>query len=565
MSNPPNTDKNDIELLFAIITDKIKKEENISIDDKINTEIINKYYPKIKKALPYIFHDTKQNKTSNSNDVYHKLFDKNNNHQTDVHKSYIPSKKSHLSSDDCHKKDNAFLHHLIAAIKTINVILHHLIAATTRRNVTHLIAAIKTINAIRQIVIIKKINVIPLIVIIKKINAIPLIVIIKKINAIPLIVIIKKINAIRQIIIIKRINAIHLRVIIKKIKDVIHYLTIIYLQHVMIKKMFVDHTKNKSDSWNILSSPDESKSDIDERIKKVKTQLDKISSSDENINNNNNDKIHIEHTKNDKDNKGILNWIYSNDTDKISKHDNNEELDAFRKKIIKKAELIISCYKKKLLEYVENKNTLENSLSKSHIENKKLNEKLQNCHESLKQQEKQKVIIMDQVSKCEKDLAILLDKYSILKNDYMKKKNIYETSNNKSSKMLAELDFIKKELKKYDQKKISIKNLVNNLQKDLNVCKQNKINLLKTNDKLKLLIKKCNNENVKYSSSIKELKEQIHKLDNKLHITVKQNKELGRENYNLKDELSNAHQTLKLLNAKYSILKKKCERKTKKH
>ena len=135
--------------------------------------------------------------------------------------------------------------------------------------------------------------------------------------------------------------------------------------------------------------------------------------------------------------------------------------------------------------------------------------------------------------------------------------------NKKNKNTMLELESIKNELKKYEHKKNSIKIRVNELQEKLDICKKNKANLLKINDKLKISIKKCKKNNIRYTCSIKVLEEEIHKLNSKLKLLVQQNKDLHKENSNLKDKLTGTLRTLKWLCDKYMALKKKCEKKSK--
>jgi len=174
--------------------------------------------------------------------------------------------------------------------------------------------------------------------------------------------------------------------------------------------------------------------------KKIKLQLDKLSDFDDDDKceeNNYDDKACIEHIckiecreVSEDEEKCASDWDLcelKKKTCKPCKYECgefaiNEDLDIFKNKVIKKAEVIISCYKKKLLECEENKCELENCLQKCKHKNSILEKKLEKYQNSLKCCEDKKKNIMHKAKQCEKELACLLEKYFNLEVEYKKKK-----------------------------------------------------------------------------------------------------------------------------------------------
>ena len=210
--------------------------------------------------------------------------------------------------------------------------------------------------------------------------------------------------------------------------------------------------------------------DIDDRIKKIKLQLDKLSDLEEEQckedNENDdcyNDKAYIEHIGNiecreisEEEEKNASNWdlcelrkkTYKPCKYECGKFAINEDLDIFKSKVIRKAEVIISCYKKKLLECAENKCNLEKCLQKCKKRNEILEKKLKKCYNFLNCCEGEKKNIMCKAKKCEKELACLLEKYYTLECEYGKKKRELDKCHNKNKHLLRELQYIKCELEK---------------------------------------------------------------------------------------------------------------------
>jgi len=138
--------------------------------------------------------------------------------------------------------------------------------------------------------------------------------------------------------------------------------------------------KNKKHCKKPTRPCDES-NEIDDRIKKIKLQLDKLSDTHEeqcDDDSDCDDKEHIKHIGEiecrevtDEEEKSVSNWDLCEFKKicKPCKHECgqfaiDEDLCTFKNKVIKKAEIIISCYKKKLLECEENKCQLEKCLEK---------------------------------------------------------------------------------------------------------------------------------------------------------------------------------------------------------
>lgn len=526
-------------LLAAMIIDKIKKKENINFDNNISVETINKYLPEIKKSIPDIekyLSDHFCNKSKKSSDSYDQLKNNKQNKQKFINIEHLNEDKNNNITDDVyHKltnkkmkknKNNAMISVLAKRLhtkKSKEETFKHSDQNKSDSSINNRSESL-TLDDIKE-------------------------------N--------KEENSYNECFSSKKNNEL-VKIYTDHTKKCHSNETNEYLSSEENKNenpQSADISISKSDKKS-----DNTKSNINECIKKVKTQLDKISSSENRRSDESDDcinydnKICIEHIENNMDEnneKNATNWDLC-EFNKYGEFTINENLDLFHKK----AKIIIACYKKKLLEFIENKNILENSLSKCRIKNNFLKEKIIKCNTLLEKQKKKKIIIIEKVNKCESELYHLIKKYSILEKEYHDKKN---TNNyNKTPKnTMMELESIKNKLKCYEHKKKSIKNIVNNLQEKLNICKKNKANLLRINEKLKLSMKKCNNNNVKYKCSIKVLEEEICKLNNKLEPLVHQNKDLDKENSNLRDKLTDTLNTLKWLCDKYFTLKKKCDKKIK--
>ncbi len=330
-----------------------------------------------------------------------------------------------------------------------------------------------------------------------------------------------------------------------------------------------EHIDKKKKHCKKICEPNE----IDDRIKKIKVQLEKLSDTDEEFDYD--DKEHIKHINDfkckevsDEEEKSASHWDLCElkKSCKPCKHECgkfaiDEDLHVFKNKVIKKAEIIISCYKKKLLECEENRHHLEKCLEKCRKNNCILEEKLDKCHCFLKECEEDKNKIMHKAKKCEKELAFLLKKYHELEREYKKKKEELEKCRCNNAHLIKELHNIKCELKKCLHEKDKLRKEVEKLHCALEACKRDKKHLLEIIHNLKEKIKKCECENSKLECIIRELKEEIHRLKRKVDLLICQNKELQEENDDLKKQLGKTLTTLKCLCEKYNALKEKCKRK----
>jgi len=151
--------------------------------------------------------------------------------------------------------------------------------------------------------------------------------------------------------------------------------------------------------------------DIDERIKKIKEKLEHFSKLDDDDDDNDLADKQADHEKGDNCKHSCGKFIV------------DEDFEIFKKKIVKKAEVIIECYKKKLIKCEKDKCLLEKTLKECQEKNSKLEAKLKRCHESLKCCEEEKKRIMHQAKKCEEELRRLLIKYTALETKYKEKNN----------------------------------------------------------------------------------------------------------------------------------------------
>lgn len=311
--------------------------------------------------------------------------------------------------------------------------------------------------------------------------------------------------------------------------------------------------------------------DIDDRIRKIKQQLDDLSDSEEDLDE---DKIYEKHIDkfecreiSEEEEKCASEWDlceFKRNVCKPCKHvcgefAINEDLDVFKNKVIKKAEIVISCYKKKLSECEEDRCSLEKCLKKCREKNRILSEKLRKCHERLECCEKEKCQIMIRAKKCEGRLSLLLEKYQKLECEYRKKSNELRKCQCKNSELVKELLEMKCKLEKCERSKEILKGKVEELYRSLNCCKKDKLRLVKIVSKLERRVNKCECENTKLICTIRELNEEIDKLKRKVQLLIHQNDELCKENANLKKRLEKTLKTLKCLCEKYDALKKKCE------
>ena len=325
--------------------------------------------------------------------------------------------------------------------------------------------------------------------------------------------------------------------------------------------------------------------DFDDRIKRIKCHLDVLTDDTDDEKSEDyfgcrgcNDKTYIEHINeiecreiSEEEERCASEWDLcelKKKTCKPCQHQCgefaiDEDLNIFKKRVIKKAEVIISCYKKKLLECEKEKCELERCLEKCRQRNEVLNCELNKCNGSVKKCEEKKKDIMCSAKKCEEQLKCLLEKYRELEEEYKKKKSELEKCHCKNKRLIEDIQQLKHELEKCLCEKNKLKEKVEELFSALIECKKEKAELLKIIQKLKEKLKKCECENTKLQYLIRELKEENHKLNKKVNLLICQNKELAKENADLKRQLGKTLATLKCLCDKYNALKEKCAKKQK--
>ena len=239
----------------------------------------------------------------------------------------------------------------------------------------------------------------------------------------------------------------------------------------------------------------------------------------------------------------------------------DEDLNVFKKKVMKKAEIIISCYKTKLLECEKEKCELEKCLERCMCQNEDLRCKLHQQSVYLEKCEDKKRDIMKNTSCCEEQLACLMKKYQQLNDEYNRKKSELEKCCCKNKNLLEELQYIASELKKCDYERSKLKEKVEQLYCALEQCKKEKSELLIIIQKLNEKLRNCECEKSNLQLLVRELKEENYRLNKKVKLLIFQNKELTKENADLKKQLGNTLATLKCLCDKYNALKERCERK----
>ena len=259
--------------------------------------------------------------------------------------------------------------------------------------------------------------------------------------------------------------------------------------------------------------------DIDDRIIKLKMQLDKFSDSDDDELE---DSICVEQIDDVEDKiitedeeKSAIVWdlceMLKKKSDKKCKHECgqfaiDEELDVFKHKVIRKANIVISCYKNKMVEYENIKHQLENSLQKYNHKKMVLEEKL--------------------------------SKYSKL-SDYLEREN----------KRLLDDRHIR-ELRSSSPKFCfggggSIR------------CSESSSYQYKVVCTLQTRLEKYECESIKLEYMLRETNEQIDALKRKVALLIQQNKKLSNENIDLK-QLEKILTNLKCLCDKYNAFKIKC-------
>lgn len=318
----------------------------------------------------------------------------------------------------------------------------------------------------------------------------------------------------------------------------------------------------------------EKTNDIDECIQRIRTKLDRLTEDDDDncdLKKYDN-KTYIEHISkiecreiSNEEEKSASKWdLCELRSSKPCKHQCgifaiDEDLNIFRKKVMQKAEIIISCYKKKLLECERSRKYLQESLRRCQEKHKHIKSKLDRGHYSLRYCENNKKKIMENAKKYEQELQCLIEKYNELENLYQHKKEA-EKCQNKNKHLIKELQEITEQMEECLENRQRMKEEVNKLHDLLKNCKKDKYQLIKTINKLQHKLKKYEYENTRLQCAIRELKEEIHKLNKKVALLVLQNKELAKENTDLKKQLEKILETLMCLCNRYNALKNKCNR-----
>lgn len=342
---------------------------------------------------------------------------------------------------------------------------------------------------------------------------------------------------------------------------------------------------SSSDEYNCTQCYQDT--DIHDHVKKIKSQLDRIYESDKDDEKNDNDFEYIKHLSDvkiskvsDEEENSVTEWNlgelkknsckpYSHECGKFVI---DEDLNQFKCKVLRKAELIISCYKNKLDECNEKIQFLQCQLKKCRDENEKLHNSNKHCHKMLKECECEKKQIMKKAKECEKKLLCLIEKYNKLEQDYQhlekeyqKKKAELKKCQCKNSLLIkeiaelkTEIERLKKELEKCQHEKKCLREEVEKLELALQKCKKEKCELLHVIEKLEEKLKHSEEANEKLQYIIRKLKEENEKLERKVSLLICQNKELEKENADLKCQLGKTLSTLKCLCEKYNALKKKC-------
>lgn len=329
-----------------------------------------------------------------------------------------------------------------------------------------------------------------------------------------------------------------------------------------------------------LSALYDKNKDIDDRIKKIKKHLDTLSdacdddgSSDEEPDCLDNYKKCFDYVNEDNisddEEKSVTKWNLcelKKRTEKPYKHECgefviDEDLHIFKKKVMRKAEIIIACYKKKLCECEKEKCELQMCLEKCQQKYNSVASKLQKCNCSMSKIEEKKKDIIVNAKKCEEELACLLEKYGRLEEEYKKKKSDLDKCHCKNKYSAEEINEIKRELEKCLAEKRKIKEKVNNLYNLLDEYQKEKAELLKIIKELKEKLARCEAKNTKLQCIIRQIKEENYRLHKKVELLIRQNNALTKENADLKKQLGKTLATLKCLCDKYNALKDKCEKK----
>jgi len=134
-----------------------------------------------------------------------------------------------------------------------------------------------------------------------------------------------------------------------------------------------------------------------------------------------------------------------------------------------------------------------------------------------------------------------------------------EKCRNKNKLLFEEVLILKKQIEILVCEKEKLAETVDKLCKALECCKNDKKQLLAIIAKLREKNKKYEEQNAKLEFLVRKQREEIEKLNNKVKLLICQNKELEKENHDLKKKLAKILDTLKCLCDKYNALKKRCK------
>ncbi|AYV85102.1 MAG: hypothetical protein Satyrvirus3_33 [Satyrvirus sp.] len=163
---------------------------------------------------------------------------------------------------------------------------------------------------------------------------------------------------------------------------------------------------------------DDNLNDIIERIKKIKLQLDNLSTDEEDYGNSNNfgiddikyfDCINIS----EQEEIDVTKWDlcakikkngHKNFGHECGKFVVNEDLNVFKKKVIHKTEIIVACYKKKIIICDENKCNLQKKLEDNKYKMDKLQKQLAEYYRILESYNKNKISLLKTIIRLEKKI-----------------------------------------------------------------------------------------------------------------------------------------------------------------
>lgn len=292
--------------------------------------------------------------------------------------------------------------------------------------------------------------------------------------------------------------------------------------------------------------------DIENRIKEIKYYLDRVSTLYDSD-------IHDKCTSEDNENASIFKTVTEDDEDNADRWDllafpkkhcrdtNNhqyecgdffidEDLHVFRQKVIRKANIIISCFKKKLDECNKDKSELNLVLEKYNNQKSSLEGRLSSLHKQLKKCEENNERIINKVAKYQEELTQLLKE---------------EQSSEVSTENIHQLNVRKERVIKQMEHLCHLSE----------TCQNDKSHLLNIGDKLEERLIRCKNKIEELKYLINELQKELDKLIVKIDLLDKQNEDLKQENNDL-EKIGKALTNLRNLCCKYRKLKRSTPKNT---